>query len=93
MSDLISRDALMEYARNHIGHTVDCNDIARFPAANIKCGTWETFQFYDADGNPVYMHCHPECKYQTCTYDENGTPYCPNCGTKMNVEENYNGKD
>ena len=36
MSDLISREALMEYARNHVGHTIDCNDIARFPAVEAE---------------------------------------------------------
>jgi hypothetical protein len=28
---LIDADALMEYCRNNINKTVDCNDIARFP--------------------------------------------------------------
>lgn len=31
MSDLISRSALIEFARNHFGGEIDCNDIARFP--------------------------------------------------------------
>ena len=30
-NDLISRSALLELAHNHVGGTVDCNDIARFP--------------------------------------------------------------
>ena len=30
MSDLISRSALMKFALNHVGGTIDCNDIARF---------------------------------------------------------------
>ena len=42
MEDLISRDALLEFARNHVGGTVDCNDIARFPAIDavevVRCG-------------------------------------------------------
>lgn len=29
---LINADALMELARSHVNGTVDCNDIARFPA-------------------------------------------------------------
>lgn len=33
MDDLISRKALLEFAHNHIGGTIDCNDIARFPAS------------------------------------------------------------
>ena len=30
MSDLISRSALMKFALNHVGGTIDCNDIERF---------------------------------------------------------------
>ena len=42
-NDLISRSALMELARNHIGRTVDCNDIARFPGVDaepVRHGKW-----------------------------------------------------
>ena len=35
MSDLISRSALMKFALNHVGGTIDCNDIARFPAEPV----------------------------------------------------------
>ena len=35
-NDLISRAALMEFAHNHIGGTIDCNDIARFPAVEAE---------------------------------------------------------
>jgi hypothetical protein len=40
-NDLISRSALLEFAHNHIGGIVDCNDIARFPAVDavevVRC--------------------------------------------------------
>ena len=40
-TDLISRSALLELAHNHVGGTVDCNDIARFPAVDavevVRC--------------------------------------------------------
>lgn len=36
MDDLISRKALLEFAHNHVGGTVDCNDIARFPAIEAE---------------------------------------------------------
>lgn len=40
-NDLISRSALLELAHNHVGGTVDCNDIARFPAVDavvvVRC--------------------------------------------------------
>ncbi|MEA4869917.1 MAG: hypothetical protein VB062_04685 [Christensenella sp.] len=32
----VSVDALMKYAHNHVGGTIDSNDIARFPRANVK---------------------------------------------------------
>ena len=41
MDDLISRKALLEFAHNHIGGRIDCNDIARFPAVeaeHVRCG-------------------------------------------------------
>ena len=34
-NDAISRSALMDFARNHVGGTVDVNDIARFPALDV----------------------------------------------------------
>ena len=43
-NDLISRSALLELAHNHVGGTVDCNDIARFPAVDaepVRHGYWE----------------------------------------------------
>lgn len=36
MVDLISRAALLEFAHNHVNGTVDCNDIARFPAVDAE---------------------------------------------------------
>lgn len=39
---LIDADMLMELARNDVNRTVDCNDIARFPAVDavpvVRCG-------------------------------------------------------
>ena len=34
--ELIDANALMEFARNHINQTIDCNDIARFPRINFE---------------------------------------------------------
>ena len=40
-TDLISRSALIEFARNHFGGEIDCNDIARFPTVDavpvVRC--------------------------------------------------------
>lgn len=42
MARLIDANALMEFARNHIDRSVDCNDIARFPTIDavpvVRCG-------------------------------------------------------
>lgn len=41
MGDLISREAMLDFAHNHINGTIDCNDIARFPAVDavevVRC--------------------------------------------------------
>jgi len=57
-NDLISRSALLELAHNHVGGTVDCNDIARLPAVDavevvrckaclnaMKITEWERFKW------------------------------------------------
>ena len=56
MSDLISRAALLEFAHNHVNGTVDCNDIARFPAADAEpVITGETSDGYHTF-NELYHH-------------------------------------
>lgn len=50
-------------------------------------GTWETSQLYDGDGNTVYIHHHRGCNYESRSYKEHGTPYCPNCGARMDAKE------
>lgn len=81
MSDLISREALMEYARNHVGHTIDCNDIARFPAVDaepVRHGCWFP---YRVAGEPLLRFQCSACHH----WVDGGTDrnYCPNCGAKM----------
>ena len=38
---LIKRSELLEFAHNHVGGVIDCNDIARFPAVDavnvVRC--------------------------------------------------------
>ena len=40
-NDLISREVLMNYTQNQISKSIDCNDIARFPAVDavevVRC--------------------------------------------------------
>ena len=56
MVDLISRAALLEFAHNHVNGTVDCNDIARFPAVDAEpVITGETSDGYHTF-NELYHH-------------------------------------
>ena len=59
-------------------HCTEYADIKAVPAADVapvRRGTWETDR--EIAGKPVWS-CS-ECTYQTLTK----TPYCPNCGAKM----------
>ena len=83
MDDLISRAALLEFAHNHVNGTVDCNDIARFPAVDaepVRHGRWGAYHITGYDGlHPTYTVPCSVCAYEArFTYR-----YCPNCGTKM----------
>ena len=99
---LIDADVLMELARNHVGRTVDCNDIARFPtidAVPVVHARWEK----TSDG------CRTRCSFckiklpgvwyyngEDCdeNYEEiDATPFCPNCGAKMNENEEEHGQE
>jgi len=83
--DLISREALLEFAHNHVGGTIDCNDIARFPAVNaapVVHAKW------------MIERCAARCTHCGIGYRlSNGGPnamrfkFCPNCGAKMDLEE------
>lgn len=88
MPRYIDADALLEFANNHVGGVIDCNDIARFPtieAEPVRHGTWIGIE-YDgyADGCPVYdlWECS-ECKHEHKGEEDTLTDYCPDCGAKM----------
>ena len=90
MSRYIDAEKLCEFARNHINKSVDCNDIMRFPFADVqevRHGHWE-FRF---EGTYSRTRC-----YCTVCKQPSGIggirknqlkPYCPNCGAKMDEEE------
>lgn len=89
-NDLISRSGLMELAKNHIGRTVDCNDIARFPMAVAEPehrAKWlkRRIDMREHNGESYIRY---ECSY--CGFDPNGEVewnYCPNCGAKMEADD------
>lgn len=58
MDDLISRSKLIEFANNHFGGVIDCNDIARFPtidAEPVRHGRWEFYEDWGAGLSRVDM--------------------------------------
>ena len=74
MDDLISRQALCEYALNQKDKSVSPNDIMRFPSAQPerKIGTWTK----DAS-------C-PFCGFKPWyERDIHTLSFCPNCGADM----------
>lgn len=90
MSRYIDAEKLCEFARNHVNKSVDCNDIMRFPFADVqevRHGHWE-FRF---EGTYSRTRC-----YCTVCKQPSGIggirknqlkPYCPNCGARMDEEE------
>ena len=84
MGELIDREKLLEFAHNHIGGVIDCNDIARFPAVDaepVRRGRWIGCGRYDEDGYyNIYFICS-ECGREE-PYKE---PYC-HCGARMEEE-------
>lgn len=79
-NDLISRSALLEFAHNHVGGTVDCNDIARFPAVDaievVRCK--DCIKHYDSKFGFVV------CKWFNKTVRADG--YCSYGERKMDAE-------
>lgn len=99
MGDLISRSALLEFAHNHVNGTVDCNDIARFPAVDaepVQHGKWVWYNDVidwdigawvcsECGGRNENIHAAKPgtVKAYTNPYIYAGTKFCPNCGAKM----------
>lgn len=85
MSDLISRQALCEYALNQKDKSVTPNDIMRFPSAQP-----ESCEFYDTESHFCALHRPPaqseivrckDCKYWDKTWTNDWAKdyhYCPN---------------
>ena len=85
MSDLISREALMEFAKNHVGRTIDCNDIARFTAVDaepVRHGKW----VYGDDVDIQCSECGKDAMSDWMKYTQVYSPYCPWCGAKMDLK-------
>lgn len=87
MLKYIDRNALMEYANNStVG--IDANDIARFPgvdAVPVVHGRWT----FHSDAKKGFSDCSV-CgwHYMHEVWHEYGPSYCPNCGARMDSEDN-----
>lgn len=82
MSRYIDAEKLCELARNHVNKSVDCNDIMRFPFADVqevKHGKWELI------GKNVSKCTSCGCARNIKT--QFGWNFCPVCGARMGDEE------
>lgn len=88
-NDLISRSALLELAHNHVGGTVDCNDIARFPAVDAEPVRRGKYGFVGMDmmagSRAFYFGTCSECR-ERINFEAKHKNFCPNCGAKMDAE-------
>lgn len=100
MGDYISREAAIELL--HYNADERCSAVVSvfeaIPAADVeRQGRWEGYTHsrycgIDADGEPVYRdgvvyYCsNPKCRRKTVIKEN----YCPNCGAKMDLEEDAN---
>lgn len=83
--EYIERDALMDFANNHVGNSIDTNDIARFPAADVvevKHAQWIGVQ----NGRGCCSNCHRQDGIDPIA------THCRYCGAKMDGKENNNAQ-
>lgn len=79
MSDLISRQALCEYALNQKDKVVTPNDIMRFPSADRPTGEWILMPMLPVNHRYKCSICK---RHHRERYD-----YCPSCGARMLKED------
>ena len=78
MAEYIDREALLAFAHNHVGGMIDSNDIARFPAADVRpvvlckdCKHWEKGDFQG--GNDIeHLEWGGSCEYVRFVRFESG---------------------
>lgn len=94
-NDYISRQQLIEYANNsRVG--IDANDIARFPAADVRENVSAKWIDMDSDSERYDEIRCSNCKhsytvdaYRWCDigFIAGDLKYCPNCGADMKEEK------
>lgn len=89
-------DAFMSWDDPDLGRVIEEN-IERFPAADVApvvhgkwIGTWGDGYIEDEEGNPQIVYEEFECSNCGQEHLADGEPewdYCPNCGARMDGEE------
>lgn len=79
MDDLISRQALCEYALNQKDKSVTPNDIMRFPSAQLEKETAKRVLWTGWKGFRDTRYKCPNCKKPV----KNDDVYCHRCGQKL----------
>ena len=89
MSDLISRQALCEYALNQKDKSVTPNDIMRFPSVEPEREKGRWIPVTNGRGGFECDQCHNYApSYQDGVEWLSG--FCPNCGADMRGEQDEN---
>lgn len=97
MSDYISREAAMEIVKRTSGdYAAAFSEIRKLPAADAEPvwrGRW--ISLTDCSNAGVYCSiCHKKVykeDYAWCNRKNKvRSPYCPNCGSKMDLEDETN---
>ena len=81
MARYIDADKLMNFANNSKDKTIDANDIARFPSADVRenvRGEWIDGMEYVNSHWKVCSICH-----KSAHDSSGGDNFCPNCGADM----------
>lgn len=85
MDDLISRQALCEYALNQKDKSVSPNDIMRFPPAQPEPQEGHWIPHESPDGGKQYecSRCGVLWEFNDGTPEDNEAYFCPKCGARM----------
>lgn len=98
MSRYIDADKLIEFANNTKDKTIDANDIARFPIADVRenvKGRWvevvDRTEMYDKEGVKTWgmlFQCN-QCGFVLNAVEGHTGQYnfCPSCGADMRGEQ------
>ena len=101
MSDYISREAAMEIVKRTSGdYAAAFSEIRKLPAADVepeRNGRWEECDWVDVDehgfGTIRTFKAGLRCNQCACVFKKKllwKRNYCPNCGSKMDLEDENN---